>query len=83
MYNVDGSIDECNVCLVILWNKKIDGIYYNQNFDLIVMMVSVLIFLVIVGVKSWVLYLMGIYYVFLYMYLDKEVYIKILLGFIY
>ncbi|RVW88859.1 Retrovirus-related Pol polyprotein from transposon RE2 [Vitis vinifera] len=71
-YNFDGSIKRCKARLVILGNKQVEGIDYNETFVLTAKMVTVQLFLAIAAAKGWELHQMDVHNAFLHGELDEK-----------
>ncbi|RVW23158.1 Retrovirus-related Pol polyprotein from transposon TNT 1-94 [Vitis vinifera] len=81
-YNSDGSIKRCKVHLVILGNKQVEGIDYNETFVPTAKMVIVQLFLAIAAAKGWELHQMDVHNAFLHGDLDEKVYMQMSPGFV-
>lgn len=62
---------------MVLGNKQVDGIDYNETFASVVKMVTIRIFLSIDVAKKWELHQMDVHNAFLYGDLDEEVYMQL------
>ncbi|RVW86956.1 Retrovirus-related Pol polyprotein from transposon RE2 [Vitis vinifera] len=80
-YNYEGSIKRCKVRLVILGNKQVEGIYYNETFAPTTKMVTVRTFLAVAAAKGWELHQMDVHNAFLHGELDEEVCMQMPPGF--
>ena len=80
-YNSDGSIERCKTCLVILGNKQVEDIDYNETFARTAKMVTVRTFLAIAVAKGWELHQMDVHNAFLHGELEEEVYMQMPPGF--
>ena len=78
-YNSDESIERCKVRLVILGNKQVKDIDYNETFTPIAKLVTVRMFLVVA--TGWELHQMDVHNAFLHGELDEEVYMQMPPGF--
>ena len=81
-YNSNGSMERCKARLVILGNKQIEDIDYNETFAPTAKMVVVRTFLAIAATKGWELHQMDVHNAFLHDELDEEVYMQMLPGFV-
>ena len=66
---------------MILGNKQVEGIDYNETFALTAKMVTVRTFLAIAATKGWELHQMDVHNAFLHDELDEEVYMQMSPGF--
>ena len=73
-YNSDESIERCKVRLVILGNKQVKDIDYNETFTPIAKLVTVRTFLVVATANGWELHQMDVHNAYLHNELDEEVY---------
>ena len=67
--------------LVILGNKQVESIDYNETFALTAKMGTVIMFLVFAAAKGWELHQMDVHNAFLHGKLDEEVYTQMSHGF--
>ena len=67
---------------MILGNKQVKGIDYNETFAPTAMMVTVRTFLAVATAKGWELHQMDVHNAFLHDELDEEVYMQMLPGFV-
>lgn len=75
-YNYDGSVERCKAHLVILGNKQVESIDYNETFAPTTKMVTVQTFLAVAAARNWDLYQMDVHNAFLHGELDEEAYMK-------
>ena len=80
-YNSDGSIERCKTCLVILGNKQVEDIDYNETFALTAKMVIVRTFIAIAAMKRWELHQIDVHNAFLHGELNEEVCMQMPPGF--
>ncbi|KAL0406053.1 UNVERIFIED_CONTAM: Retrovirus-related Pol polyprotein from transposon RE2 [Sesamum latifolium] len=81
-FNPDESIDKYKARLVAKGHNQIEGVDYFDSFSPVAMFVIVRVFMPIAASKFWPLFRLGINNAFLYGYLDEEVYIDPLEGYI-
>ncbi|KAL0291380.1 UNVERIFIED_CONTAM: Retrovirus-related Pol polyprotein from transposon RE2 [Sesamum calycinum] len=75
--NSNGTIERYKTRLVVLGNKQVEGLDYNETFAPVVKMVSVRTFLAIGAAKQWELHQVDVYNAFLHGDLNEEVYMKL------
>ena len=80
-YNFDGSIERCKTRLVILGNKQVEGIDYNETFAQTAKIVIVRTFLAVATTKGWEQHQVDVHSAFLHDELDEEVYMQMPSGF--
>ena len=67
--------------LVILGNKQVKDLDYNETFTSIAKLVTMRTFLVVATTKGWELHQMDVHNAFLHGELDEEVYMQMPSGF--